>query len=174
MDIAPIVKAIRAYDAEEWELFIREWVKGLDQYEKVEKLGGPGDLGRDVIGLCSARACEGEWDNYQCKHYEKPLGVSRACEDAGKIIFHAYRGEFSAPRRYFFVAPRGVSIDLREKLLNPSQFKSEVISTWNSRVATKIAAGQDHKLEKDLKQYVEAYDFSTFTFASIRGARSGA
>jgi len=53
----------------------------------VKRIGGPGDLGTGCDRLCSTHGCQGEWDNYQCKHYEKPLGASRACEDAGKIIF---------------------------------------------------------------------------------------
>ena len=99
MLLAPIIKLIRAYDSTEWEIFIREWQKGLQGYHAVKRLGGPGDLGRDVIGLCSPEACQGVWDNFQCKHYETTLGVAAACEDAGKIIFHAYRGEFMSNER---------------------------------------------------------------------------
>jgi hypothetical protein len=48
----------------------REWQQGLAKlhgYHEVKRLGGAGDHGRDVIGLCSPAACEGDWDNYQCK-----------------------------------------------------------------------------------------------------------
>ena len=82
MLLAPIVKLVRAYDAVEWEIFISEWQKGLQGYHAVKRIGGAGDMGRDVVGLCSPDACQGVWDNYQCKHYEKALGVPRACEDA--------------------------------------------------------------------------------------------
>ena len=70
MNLAPIVKLGRAYDATEWEIFISEWQKGLSGYTSVKRLGGSGDQGRDVIGLCSSAGCQGVWDNYQCKHYE--------------------------------------------------------------------------------------------------------
>jgi hypothetical protein len=167
MDFAPIVKAVRAYNAEEWELFIREWVKGLNHYAKVEKLGGSGDLGRDVIGLCDSHACEGVWDNYQCKHYDQPLSVPQACEDAGKIIFHAYMKKFVPPRAYYFIAPRGVSTKLRDMLLNPSKFKDEVVSTWDTRVAKNVVAGEVHLLTGDLAKYIDEYDFTTFSFSSL-------
>jgi hypothetical protein len=83
--LAHIVKQVRGYDATEWEIFTREWQRGLDGYHEVKRLGGPGDHGRDVIGLCSPRGCEGTWDNYQCKNYVSRRSASRlmivACTD---------------------------------------------------------------------------------------------
>ena len=165
--LASIVKLVRAYDAVEWEIFISEWQKGLQGYLAVKRLGGPGDLGRDVIGLCSAHGCQGEWDNYQCKHYEKALGVPRACEDAGKIIFHAFRNEFKPPRSCSFAAPKGPDTALRDMLLNPDKFRAEVIATWNTRVARKVVEGEKHELTGDLAAYVDAYDFTSFTYATL-------
>lgn len=167
MNLAPIVKLIRAYDSTEWEIFISEWQKGLPGYTSVKRLGGPGDHGRDVIGLCSAQACQGIWDNFQCKHYEVPLAPPEACEDAGKIIFHAFRGEFVPPRKYTFVAPRGPRTDLRDMLLNPAKFKEEVTSKWNTRVANAVVAGETHNLTGQLAAYVSAYDFTMFSYATL-------
>ncbi|WP_332811437.1 ABC-three component system protein [Sphingomonas sp.] len=167
MNLAPIVKLVRAYDATEWEIFISEWQKGLSGYAAVKRLGGAGDLGRDVIGLASADACQGVWDNYQCKHYEIPLATPKACEDAGKIIFHAFRGEFAPPRMCSFVAPRGPTTELRDLLLNPDKFKAEVIATWDKRVAGRVVAGEKHVLVGALKAYVETYDFTSFCYATI-------
>jgi hypothetical protein len=138
--LAPIVKAVRAYDATEWEIFISEWQKGLQGYAAVKRLGGAGDQGRDVIGLCGPEACQGVWDNYQCKHYEGPLSTPKACEDAGKIIFHSFRKEFVPPRYCTFVAPRGPSTELRDFLLNPDKFKREVLATWDVRVAGRVVS----------------------------------
>jgi hypothetical protein len=104
MNLAPIVKIVRAYDPMEWEVFISEWQKGLQGYSAVKRLGGAGDHGLDVIGLCGPMALQGVWDNFQCKHYETPLSTPKACEDAGKIIFHAFRKKFAPPRRCTFVA----------------------------------------------------------------------
>ena len=165
--LAPIMKMVRAYDAVEWEIFIAEWQKGLQGYHSVKKLGGAGDLGRDVVGLCSPDACQGVWDNYQCKHYEKALSVPRACEDAGKIIFHAFREEFAPPRQCVFVAPKGPDTALRDLLLNPDKFGGEVIATWNTRVAGKVVDGEKHTLAGDLAAYVQAYNFTSFTYATL-------
>ena len=121
-----------------------------------------------MIGLCSPHGCQGVWDNYQCKHYETTLGVPAACEDAGKIIFHAFRGEFTPPRMCSFVAPHGPSTALREDAAQPGQFRDEVIKTWNSRVAPKVVENEKHTLTGDLAAYVAAYDFTSFTMRRWR------
>ena len=167
MNLAPIVKLVRAYDATEWEVFISEWQKGLNQYASVKRLGGAGDHGRDVIGLVGAEGCEGIWDNYQCKHYEGLLTTPTACEDAGKIIFHAFRGMFAPPRRCSFVAPRGPTTELRDLLLNPAKFKAEVVRSWDTRVAGRVVAGQKNLLAGPLAKYVDAYNFTSFTYDSL-------
>src|SRR5579872_3434507 len=173
MNLAPIIKTVRAYDATEWEIFVSEWQKGLLGYHSVKRLGGAGDHGRDVIGLCDANGCEGIWDNYQCKHYDKMLAVPVACEDAGKIIFHAYRKRFKAPRRCIFVAPRGPTTELRDLLLNPSKFKRELIATWDARVAGRVVAGEVHKLTGDLRDFAEAYDFAGFGYSTLEDILDG-
>lgn len=167
MLLAHIVKQVRGYDATEWEIFTREWQRGLGGYHEVKRLGGPGDHGRDVIGLCSPRGCEGTWDNYQCKNYEGMLQTPQACRDAGKIIFHAFRGVFTPPRRCVFVAPKGPSTNLRDMLLNPSKFRDEVISTWDTRVAAHVVEGESYPLTGTLESFVHQYDFTTFGYATI-------
>jgi hypothetical protein len=167
MYLAPIIKTVRAYDATEWEIFISEWQKGLQGYVAVKRLGGPGDHGRDVIGLCGPEACQGVWDNFQCKHYETPLPVPTACEDAGKIIVHAFRGQFTPPRRCIFVAPRGPTTELRDMLLNPDKFRKEVLKTWQVRVASRVMAGETHKLEGELQVYAQNYDYTSFGYATL-------
>jgi hypothetical protein len=165
--LAPIVKQIRGYDATEWELFTHEWQQGLKGYHQVKRLGGAGDHGRDVIGLCSAKDCEDVWDNYQCKNYQGLLQPFHASQAAGKVIFHAFREVFKAPRRCIFVAPKGPTTALRDMLLNPSRFRGEVIDNWDVRVAGDVVDNEFHKLTGDLAAYVEQYDFSSFGYYTI-------
>jgi hypothetical protein len=120
-----------------------------------------------VIGLCSAHGCEGIWDNYQCKNYEGLLQPSHATLAAGKIIFHAFRKIFKAPRRRIFVAPKGPTTALRDMLLNPSRFRDEVIDHWDVRVAAHVVEKENHTLTGDLAAYVEQYDFSSFGYFTI-------
>lgn len=165
--LARVVKEIRGYDATEWEMFTRECARGMNGYHSVKRLGGAGDHGRDVIGLCSPSGCAGVWDNVQCKNYEGLLQAPTACRDAGKIIFHAFREVFVPPRRCLFAAPRGPTTALRDMLLNPSQFREEVISTWNTRVAKQVVDNEIHLLEGPLAEYVEQYDFTSFGYLTI-------
>lgn len=167
MKLASIVKAVRAYDSTEWEIFISEWQKGLQGYFAVKRLGGSGDHGRDVIGLCGPEACQGVWDNFQCKHYETPLATPKACEDAGKIIFHAFQKEFAPPRKCIFVAPRGPTTELRDMLLNPDKFREEILATWNTRVARHVVTGETYKLAGVLETYVQNYNFTSFGYATL-------
>ena len=52
MNLAPIIKIVRAYDST--EIFISEWQKGLQGYDAVKRLGGPIPNGRRI---CSASVC---------------------------------------------------------------------------------------------------------------------
>jgi hypothetical protein len=164
---APIVKQIRGYDAAEWEIFTHEWQQGLKGYHQVKRLGGAGDHGRDIIGLCSAKGCEGDWDNYQCKNYEGLLQPPHASLAAGKIIFHAFRQVFMAPRRCIFVAPKGPTTALRDMLLNPTRFRAEVIDNWDVRVAGHVVEKETHTFTGDLAAYIQQYDFSSFGYITI-------
>jgi hypothetical protein len=71
------------------------------------------------------------------------------------------------PRSCSFVAPKGPDTALRDMLLNPDKFRAEVIATWNTRVARKVVEGEKHELTGDLAAYVGAYDFTSFTYATL-------
>ena len=58
-------------------------------------------------------------------------------------------------------------MDLREMLLNPTKFRKEVISTWNTRVARYVVDGERHLLTGDLAAYVEQYDFTAFGYLTV-------
>lgn len=164
VSIAPLVKALRTYDSDEWEIFISEWQKGLQGYFEVKRLGGGGDLGRDVIGIYDASGCEGRWDNYQAKHYDKPLTLPQASAEIGKIIYYSFDDRYSVPERCYFVAPRGVNTELRDLLLNPSKLRANILANWDQRIATQISAGKAYSLAGELKGWVDNFDFSIFGY----------
>jgi hypothetical protein len=167
MLLAPIVKIVRSYDPTEWEIFIREWQMGLTAYSEVKRLGGSGDHGRDVVCFTDTSGCEGVWDNYQCKHYDKPLEAAKGIIDIGKVIFHSLNGKFVPPRRMIFVAPRGPSTNFRDLLLNPSKLRVEVMNTWDKRVAKNVVDGEIHGLIGKLLDWVTNYDFASFGYATL-------
>ena len=54
---------IKLFSDNEWERFVQEWVDSLrDEYDLVERCGGAGDMGRDVIA--TIKDGNGAWDNY--------------------------------------------------------------------------------------------------------------
>lgn len=58
--LAPIIKLIFAYDLTEWEIFIREWATSIKpKYLEIKRIGGPGDMGRDVVGFVDVQKFEG-------------------------------------------------------------------------------------------------------------------
>ena len=74
LPIAPIDR-IKIFSDTQWEEFVLEWATSLkNEYSRVERCGGAGDMGRDIVATC-ADPKDG-WDNYQCKHYQGPLTPS--------------------------------------------------------------------------------------------------
>ena len=103
-------KLVTLYSASEWEEFIGEWAEGFQPaYEQVSRIGGAGDMGRDVIGhLEPAHVRPRPCDIYQCKHYDHPLTPTDIYLELGKLCVHTYRLDYPVPRRYRFVPPRGI------------------------------------------------------------------
>jgi hypothetical protein len=71
---------------------------------------------------------QGAWDNFQCKHYDHPLRPSDAWAEFGKILWYSFCGEYVPPRRYYFVAPRGIGTQLLGLLSNADKLKKELIA----------------------------------------------
>ena len=71
----PAIDRIKLFSERQWEEFVLEWADSLRTiYQRVERCGGSGDMGRDVIAFCNAPSTD--WDNYQCKHYGGALAPS--------------------------------------------------------------------------------------------------
>ena len=92
------IERIRLFDADQWEEFVEEWANSFrEDYCRVDRAGGAGDMGRDVVASCDER---GEvWDNFQCKHYAKPLTPTNVWSEFGKLIHYCQKGEFTYPDR---------------------------------------------------------------------------
>lgn len=160
--IAPAVR-IRTYHDREWEEFIEEWLHCLrEKYVRAERFGGAGDMGRDIV----ATKADGSWDNYQCKHYARPLMPSEATIELGKLIYYTWTGAYEPPSAYFFVAPQGVGNALAKKLKTPEELRQDLIDAWDDRCRLKITATSVIELDSDLLAYVRAFDFSIFDYVT--------
>jgi hypothetical protein len=166
----PIPKAMRVttFSAAEWESFTEEWANSLkDLYIKVARHTGSGDKGIDIAGYITDKGLEGEWDNYQCKHYNTSLSPSDIWVEFGKIIYYSYKKEYSVPLKYYFIAPLGIGTSLTKLLDNPVKLKEDLRNSWKTYCENKITKNISIKLEKDLLDWFESFDFSIFSTKSV-------
>ncbi len=159
--IAPIER-IRLFSSSQWENFVLEWAHSLkSRYARVERCGGAGDMGRDVIAV-PEESNTNVWDNYQCKHYDHPLMPSDIWIELGKLVYYTHRDEFTYPRQYRFIAPQGVGTTLGKLLGKPDELKAGLIANWGSKCRSSITSTGNVPLEGDLRDYLNNLDFSIF------------
>lgn len=159
----PALDRLKVFNADSWEDLTLELVSyWKTQYSRVMRCGAGGDMGRDVIAYRHDEP--GIWENYQCKHYEKRLSLSSALLEIAKILYYVHRREFTLPRRYYFVAPQGVSNDLLRHLNDPARLKRALIDRWDKTCKSKITSKykDDIVLDGELLKYIQAIDFSMF------------
>lgn len=166
----PIDKVIRVttFSPAEWESFTEEWASSFkDLYVCVKRYGGSGDQGIDIAGYTTGEDLDGEWDNYQCKHYDHALAPSDIWVEFGKLIYYSYKKNYSVPRKYHFVAPLGIGTSLTRLLQNPVELKQGIKSNWDKYCKDKITQNTSIPLEKDLLEWFEDFDFSIFSTTSV-------
>jgi hypothetical protein len=151
--------------AGEWEGFIHEWVDSLRQkYSDVQLYGGKGDMGCDIVGFKTTIGPDSPWDNYQCKHYAKPLSISDVVKEVGKLFYYASQGQLALPEHYYFVAPQGPGTELLN-CLRKGTLKQELLKRWNTECRTKISASKTIELSTVMPT-INAFDFSRITALS--------
>jgi len=161
--ISPI-EHLKLFSADEWEKFTEEWLdcpQNKKDYLKIERLAGAGDMGCDLI---ASTADPNVWDNYQCKRYKSTLAPSDVWVEFGKIVYYSYKGEYSYPRRYFFVAPQGVGTSLANLLRSEVKLKQSLIDNWEKYCLSGITTTEKIGLQGDLLKHLETLDFSIFTY----------
>lgn len=89
-------------------------------------------------------------------------GVRCCGASFGKVIWYSYSGEYTAPRHYYFVSPRGAGTSLSRLLANAAKLREELISNWDKHVKDEITSTQSVPLDATLRAYVDAFDFSIF------------
>lgn len=152
---------LRLYSYREWERFVQEWVDSLrDEYALVERCGGAGDMGRDVIATVNGD--NGAWDNYQCKHYGDSLKPSDIWVELGKLAYYTKRGDYSYPRRYYFIAPRGAGTKLSNLLRKPEELRSELLKQWDAHCRDRITKTERVECDAAMRGHIERLDFTIF------------
>jgi hypothetical protein len=87
-NIAQPAARVLLMDDQAFEDLVRTWMVRLQPgYKGVERFGGPGDMGRNVVGWTTDSKCVGTWDNVQCKHLNRALGPANLWPELGKIFW---------------------------------------------------------------------------------------
>lgn len=157
----PAIDRIKLFSNRQWEDFVLEWADSLrGQYSRVDRCGGAGDMGRDVIA--TVRDGNGAWDNYQCKHYQESLKPTDIWIELGKLAYYSSRGEYTFPRRYLFIAPQGAGTKLSNLLKKPEELRAGLIANWNTYCRGSITSTAAVDLDVALRTYIDGLDFSIF------------
>jgi len=157
----PPIERLRIFSASQWEDFVLEWADSLrDQYGTVERCGGAGDMGRDIIAFDKTNPAI--WDNFQCKHYKTGLAPGDIWVELGKLVYYSFIKEYTYPRKYVFVAPQGAGTKLSNLLRKPDSLKSQLIENWDKHCKAGITSTAEIELDLNLRRYLDALDFSIF------------
>ncbi|WP_210418985.1 ABC-three component system protein [Bradyrhizobium sp. NAS80.1] len=152
---------VRSLPADGLEDFVNDWLaKRVKDYHSHELWRGTGDMGRDVTGYVTERRMEGPWDNFQCKQLSKTLSEPAAFVELGKIFMHAAAGEFSLPRAYTFVAPRGVGRAVQAFIAHPERFRQAFLDRWDTDIAKRLVDRQEILLTPEIRAMIVAFNFN--------------
>lgn len=166
-NFAALITALSDVDLER---FVGNWLKHrVKQYHSHERWSGPGDMGRDIVGYTSPERHEGPWDNFQCKQLTKRLGETSAFVELAKIFMHAANGEYSVPRAYTFVAPRGVVRAVQSYIAHPNKFKTSILAKWDEVIAPALVEGALVPLSDEIRAAIESFDFrNVYSLDAVR------
>jgi hypothetical protein len=160
-------RLILSLDDKDLENFVRAWAESKQGYFRVKVFAGVGDRGRDVVGHLTEKLDEGEWHNYQCKQYGKTLPTANGIAELGKVLYYSFLKEFTAPTKFYFVAPRGLNRNLRTLVNNPAAFKATLIKEWAICCGGKIIENQMIAMTEDLRKFIDAWNFSNVEYISL-------
>ncbi|TPN35263.1 ABC-three component system protein [Mesorhizobium sp. B1-1-6] len=143
------------------EIFVHHLVSLETQiYPDHEIYAGSGDKGRDVAGFLTNRRHEGEWHNFQCKQYRRPLGPDYILLELGKMFYHASEDAFILPSRYVFVVPGNLSGPARALFDQKSRMKLALVEGWDTQCSRKIVKGVEIPLGDGIRTFIESFDFN--------------
>jgi len=160
------IKILQVLNEDDYETMVEEWQSDSlgKKYSRVEKLGGPGDKGRDVV--CT----DGNNDSYvyQCKHYDRKLNKQDVLLEIGKCCHHCSKGDYPIPKKYYFVSPKGLATQVRDLLVSSTNLKEELKANWGKICQSKISSSGEIELESGLLAFIDGLDFSIFSYISPR------
>ncbi len=161
--LGPVLKPnqiLEALDEDQYEELVLQWAHYhvTKQYIKVYGVGGAGDKGRDVCAIVNEE--KQVWDLYQCKHYSSMLSPAEIYIELGKLIYYTFNKDYSVPRKYYFVSPKGIGPKLLGLIENPEKLKQELKNNWADKCEKGITTKENIKLEGEILKYFDTFNFS--------------
>lgn len=153
------IKRLKTMSDVDFEELINNWAYSYlqEKYSDVKRLGGSGDLGRDVI----AKRHDGKGEDiYQCKHYDHPIQPNEIWVEFGKLVYYTYNKEYSVPVNYYIVASQFIGPSLQKYIDNPKTINTELLAKWDSKCKTGITKKDEIPLDAALEEYIKRFDFS--------------
>jgi len=155
---------VSLYSDEEFEDFVKEWVRTLPKSDDVYAFGGAGDKGRDVVAY---NKLTNEWRYYQCKHYDHPIMPSEIWVEFGKLVYHTFKQSYPVPKEYFIIAPQDTGAGLTDLVLHRhTTLGSDLIKEWPGKCYGRIERNQD-TLTAELETYIKSFNFSIIKLKPI-------
>lgn len=152
------------FSADDFERFALEWADGylrskLPNVNDIQQRGGAGDKGRDIVVWFGEPGTTSRyWHLYQCKRYGTALGAGKGIGEIAKVLFYAFRGDFTLPSEYWFVTRKGVTGEFQDLIDDPQRLRAYVIENWNTYCSTAISKDAV-ALDGDFADYVSKLDF---------------
>ena len=160
-NVSPIER-LRAMDEDTYEEVVAVWAYCCvrsEGYQAVNRVGGAGDKGRDVIAYIDKD--NDIFDLYQCKHYKNSISYSTIRGEIGKLLTYTLRGDYSVPKNYYIVSPIGVSQSFFDLLRDGArELKRLLKKDWNEHIKDKIGKGYGANLDSEMSDYIERFDYS--------------
>lgn len=168
LPVDPMLR-IQGFSADEFERFVLEWVDGFLRKQfaelgvielEVQKRGGAGDKGRDVIAWkdpsgSPTRRCE----IFQCKRYNVALGEGKFWVELGKLVYFTFKGAYPVPEAYWIVARKGVTNRLQDLIDVPEKLRQGLIAAWDKSCRDMITEEESIPLESDFLEWVQSFPF---------------
>ena len=164
--IEPIHR-IKLMSPDEWEVLIEEWLETTKKYDsnRIERLGGSGDMGIDVIAFITnptGNPTNYKWDCYQCKRYDKPLSPSSMWIEFAKIIYYSFIKEYPIPQKYYLIGTNDIGTSLKKYFIDTQKLKDELKKQWKAKCEKEITKTTTVVLEGKFLAYFDKFDFSIF------------
>jgi hypothetical protein len=160
--VAPLQRLRYMMNEDTYEEVVQIWaykcLKADGKYAQVNRVGGVGDKGRDVIAYLDDTLSQ--FDLYQCKHYDHELNYSDLFGEIGKLLTYTFLKAYPTPKHYFILCPYGLAQSFRDLLQDDAKLlKAQLLTEWDTKVVKKVGKTYGKKLDPTLKTYIESFDY---------------